>query len=83
MCKYVCKIRIYNSIMKYGWDNHIFEVIEECEKDILLEREQYWLNFSFNAFNTLNEPSRKWRDSIRFCIFLVHTKPSSGDNKDD
>lgn len=39
------QIRIYNSIMKYGWDNHIFEVIEECEIELLNERERYWQDF--------------------------------------
>jgi group I intron endonuclease len=30
---------------KYGSDNFIFEVIEECEESLLLEREQHYLNF--------------------------------------
>ena len=39
-----CKtqIKLYNSIVKYGWENHKFEVIEECEVDFLNERERYW-----------------------------------------
>ena len=39
-----CKtqIKIYNSIVKYGWENHKFEVIEECEVNFLNERERYW-----------------------------------------
>jgi group I intron endonuclease len=34
--------RIYNSIKKYGWKNHIFEIIEECPIGLLDERELYW-----------------------------------------
>ena len=39
-----CKtqIKLYNSIVKYGWENHKFEVIEECEVNFLNERERYW-----------------------------------------
>ena len=50
-----CKsqFRIYNSIMKYGWDNHIFEIIEECTADLLNEREVYWIK-KLNTFNSLH-----------------------------
>jgi len=34
--------KIYNSIQKYGWENHVFEIIEECLIDELFERESYW-----------------------------------------
>lgn len=37
--------KLYNSIIKYGSENHIFEIIEECEESKLLERETYWKNF--------------------------------------
>lgn len=37
--------KIYNSLKKYGAENHIFEVIEECEESKLLERETYWKIF--------------------------------------
>jgi group I intron endonuclease len=36
------QIRLYNSIKKYGWNNHIFDVIEECSLEQLNEREIYW-----------------------------------------
>jgi group I intron endonuclease len=34
--------KLYNSFVKYGVDNHIFEIIEECLVDFLNERERYW-----------------------------------------
>ncbi len=45
--KLKCKsqLRIYNSFVKYGVDNHIFEVIEECSVELLNERERYWQDF--------------------------------------
>ena len=37
--------KLYNSLQKYGWENHIKEIIEECKEDKLLERETYWKLF--------------------------------------
>lgn len=36
------QIKIYNSLKKYGSENHIFEIIEECLLEQLDEREIYW-----------------------------------------
>lgn len=40
--------KLYHSILKYGWDNHIFEVVEECKQENLNERERYWQDY-FNC----------------------------------
>jgi len=34
--------KLYHSLKKYGYDNHTFEVIEECNAEQLDEREIYW-----------------------------------------
>jgi group I intron endonuclease len=34
--------KLRNSLIKYGSDNHIFEIIEECSLEQLNEREIYW-----------------------------------------
>lgn len=36
---------ILNSLQKYGFENHFFEVIEECEVDVLDRRERYWQDY--------------------------------------
>lgn len=36
------QIKIYNSLKKYGWENHKFEIIEECSLEQLNEREIHW-----------------------------------------
>lgn len=36
---------IYRSLLKYGAESHIFEVIEECCIDNLSSRERYWQDF--------------------------------------
>ena len=38
-------IKLYNSLNKYGFDNHIFEIIEECSIEDLNTRERYWQDF--------------------------------------
>jgi len=35
---------LYNSLKKYGFENHIFEKIEECSKLLINDLEIYWIN---------------------------------------
>lgn len=39
------QIRLFNSIKKYGYENHKFEVIEECAIELLNEKERYWQDY--------------------------------------
>jgi len=41
---------LHRAIRKYGIENFIFEIIEECSKEQLNEREQYWIAF-YNSYN--------------------------------
>ena len=41
----VSQKRLFNSFNKYGIDNHIFEVIEECCEGQLNSLERYWQDF--------------------------------------
>jgi group I intron endonuclease len=45
--KLQCKaqIRIYRSLVKYGFSEHVFEFIEECSIEELNIRERYWQDF--------------------------------------
>jgi group I intron endonuclease len=45
---------IYNSLIKYGVDNHIFEIIEFCDSVNLKERERYFQEFYNSVNNGLN-----------------------------
>jgi len=39
--------KLYNSLNKYGFDNHVFEIIEEClVKDLNIKEEQYILYYN-------------------------------------
>ena len=48
--------RLYYSILKYGYDNHTYEVVEECKVEELneSERERYWQDFYDCLNNGLN-----------------------------
>src|ERR1035437_5349154 len=43
--------KIYHSIIKYGWNAHIFEVIQECNIPLLNILEKYYIKF-YDTFNT-------------------------------
>lgn len=46
---------LYKAFTKYGIDNFSFDIIEECSKELLDEREIYWISY-FNSFhNGYNE----------------------------
>lgn len=42
---------LFRSFKKYGLENHIFEIIEECSIEQLNERERYWQDY----YNVLEE----------------------------
>jgi group I intron endonuclease len=62
-----CKkqLRLYNSLSKYGVENHTFEIIEECEQLKLNERERFWQDF----YNCV---------SVGLNLKLTHTTDKSG-----
>jgi group I intron endonuclease len=41
---------IRQSIRKHGFDNHIFEILQECEKSMLDQIEKHYIN-SYDSFN--------------------------------
>lgn len=45
--------KIYNSIKKYGWDNHTFEILEECDEQHRLILERAWGDF-YNVLGRKN-----------------------------
>ena len=40
--------KLQRSIIKYGWENHSFEVLEECSLEQLRSRERFW-QLTFNS----------------------------------
>lgn len=48
-CKNQRKLKF--SLEKHGYENHTFEIIEECSKELLNEREIYYIKF-YDTFDT-------------------------------
>jgi group I intron endonuclease len=47
-------VKLKNSYEKYGFDNHQIEIIEECDVNLLMEREEYWIQYYNSIKNGLN-----------------------------
>lgn len=45
------KTKLINSFLKYGVDNHIFEIVEVCDQKDLNIRERYWQDY----YNVIEE----------------------------
>lgn len=41
-----------NAVKKYGLDKALFSLIEICDRDVLIEREQYWFSQFDRLYNT-------------------------------
>jgi len=46
---------IYKAILKYGYANFKLEILEYCDKNILLVREQYYIDHLKPEYNILNK----------------------------
>ena len=63
--------KLFRSLKKYGYKNHIFEVIKECSIELLNELERYWQEY----YNVLN-------NGLNLCLVnteekkFVHCKES-------
>jgi group I intron endonuclease len=78
--------KLYHSLVKYGWNAHIFEIIHECEASELNNLEKHYIKI-FNSFNTehgLNltdggegaNVTQETREKIRLCKIGV-SRPTS------
>ncbi|PIA12835.1 intron endonuclease, partial [Coemansia reversa NRRL 1564] len=45
--------KIYKALLKYEYKNFKLEILEYCDKDLLISREQYFLNELLSTYNIL------------------------------
>src|ERR1700728_3400298 len=51
---------IYSAILKYGYKNFSLNILEYCEKNVLIEREQYYINILKPKYNILKIASSRF-----------------------
>ena len=74
---------LYKSILKYGWCNHIFEVIEECDIELLNNKERFYQDiFDATGKNGLNCMLTKTNDRSGFHSQETKQKLSEARRKD-
>jgi hypothetical protein len=61
---------MYKDVFKYGYENFDFEVLEECNKENLLEREQYYYDQILPEYNEFRPVENLFEDPD-FRQFLV------------
>lgn len=69
-----CKtqIKLYNSLVKYGFLSHIFEIVEECEVVELNIRERHWQDF----YNVISEQGLNCKLQSTSELRAVHSQES-------
>lgn len=68
---------LYNAIRKYGIENFSFEIIEECPKEKLNEREVYWIK-KYNSFNNGYNLTPGGNEPVKVNIDLIYSLWDSG-----
>lgn len=88
-CRYQIKLKC--SLIKYGVENHKFEIIEECELLILNIRERYWQdfyncidrNFGLNLILTQTDDlPRIISEETKRRMSIASSRPMSEETKD-
>lgn len=73
--------KLYNSLVKYGFYEHIFEIIEQCTIEQLNERERYWQDFYNVVEGGLNQRLTKTTDRSGQCSQEVREKIRQGQKR--
>jgi group I intron endonuclease len=73
-------MQICRAILIYGYSNFILEILEYCEPDKCLEKEDYYINFIGSEYNTVKNPilppmsGRTYSDETRIKMSDSHKK---------
>ncbi len=67
--------KLYNSLKKHNWENHKFEILEECNQEQLHEKELFWKQ------TVLEELDNNW-EQVLFCgLYDIGGGPKSEETK--
>ena len=73
--------QISKSLREYGSLNHTIEVLEDCENNLLLEREQYWIDKLNTLHIGLNIKNEKLQKEHQFWGFPERAKQNIYNNE--
>lgn len=48
--------KIYNALLAYGYENFRLEILEYCDRSIVIQRELYFINMFLPEYNILTKP---------------------------
>lgn len=73
--------KLYNSLIKHGWKNHKFEIIESCQKEQLNYYEVYyiWIYDSYNSSHGMN--CTHGGDGCKGVVWRDESKKKASDSK--
>ena len=69
--------KLYNSLLKYTFENHKFQVLEVCKSDVLNERERYYQDF-YNSTSRNNLNCRLTKTKDKSGCLSIETKIKIG-----
>lgn len=69
-CK--AQTKLYKSLLKFGWYNHTFEIIEQCSELDLRIKERYWQEYYNVLENGLN--SQYTKTPSKKSVFSLETR---------
>ena len=73
---------IYDALLKYGYDDFTLEILEYCNIDILIEREQYYINHFKSEYNILKATNSRLgiKHSLEIRILMSNKKKGVNHN---
>lgn len=74
------QVRLFASLMKYGYDNHYFSVIEYCSIEELNERERFWQD-EYEAINDYGLNCKLTSDSDKTGKVSLETRKKMSDKR--
>jgi len=70
MLSYKSKSKIYSSLLKHGYNAFTLDILEYCEKEELITREQYYIDKLSPSYNILKIAVRKKIKKYNFLTFF-------------
>jgi group I intron endonuclease len=71
---------IYSALLKHGYDNFTLDILEYCEVDVLIEREQYYFDLLKPEYNILKAANSRIGSKHSFKTKTLMSLKLKGEN---